>query len=326
MSYSVLGAIPVIMSAEKIRRFPAREIERSCGRFGRYLGAFYRAIDLGGLVSDAIADPRSTAMRLIPKAIFRRFYFRYEGPLVSVVVATRNNAGTIEDSLNSLLNQTHRNIEIIVIDDTSDDDSAGIIEVIARRDRRLTVIRNRHHLGTGRSRNLGLKAARGEYVTFHDGDDFSLPTRIEEQLTVFSNFPEKKLSLCNYVRINAKGRSLEINDRRVMKCIISMMFRRREVLERVGYFEDSSISEDSDFYERIKIEFGACEVLVFRTLYQALFRPHSSFFSEVKIESFDGRSVQYSRDDEAQAALVRLKERHQLMREGKLPVFVGCDD
>ncbi|WP_322884742.1 glycosyltransferase family A protein [Sinorhizobium medicae] len=315
------------MNLQKFRRFPARELERSCGRLGGQIGWLYHLLDRGGRISDAIADPWSAALRLIPKPIIRWSCHRGRGPLVSVIVATRNNERTIGKSLKSLLDQTHRNIEVIVIDDASDDDSLKIINDIARRDLRVSVIQNPRQLGTGRSRNLGLRAARGDYVTFHDGDDLSLPTRVAVQLAALTKSPGKKMSVCNYVRVDSMGRALEINGRRVMKCIISMMFPRNEVLERVGYFEKCSVSEDSDLYERIKIEFGAsCEILVFRTLYEALFRPQSSFFSDVKIESFDGAAVRFFRNEASLNALAGINERHQLMREGKMQVFVGCDN
>lgn len=310
-----------------LRRSPAFEIEQSLGKYGPLVGKAYRIIDRGGVVSDFIADPRTTLMGCFPKGLVQKWLPRRNGPLVSVIVATRNNAATILQSLQTLVEQSHRNMEIIVIDDASDDHSPDLIRWMAKQDRRITVVHNEKRLGTGRSRNIGLKLATGDYATFHDGDDFSSPTRISAQLAIFNKFQGKTLSLCNYVRVDDQGRRLEINNRRVMKCIISMMFPRREVLERVGYFSDSSISEDSDFYQRIKIEFGpACEVLVFRTLYEALFRPNSSFFSDVTVEMIEGQAVKFSRSEQSLNALAELKARHALMREGRLPVFVGFDE
>lgn len=310
-----------------LRRFPALEIERSLRRLGPIASKAYRIADYSGKLSDFVADPRTTLMGFVPRRLVLKWLSQEQGPLVSVIVATRNNAKTIVQSLQTLVEQSHRNLEIIVIDDASEDVSFDLIHSMAKLDRRVQVVRNDRRLGAGRSRNIGLKLATGDYVTFHDGDDFSSPTRIAAQLAVFSKFQGKTLSLCNYVRVDDRGRRLEINDRRVMKCIISMMFPRKEVLERVGYFSDSSISEDSDFYQRIKIEFGpACEVLVFRTLYEALFRPTSSFFSDVTVEMIEGQAVKFSRSEQSLNALAELKARHALMREGRLPVFVGFEE
>lgn len=310
-----------------LRRFPAFEIERSFRKLGPFASKAYRIIDRAGRLSDFMADPRTTLMGCVPRRLVRKWLSRECGPLVSVIVATRNNEATIVESLHTLVEQSHRNLEIIVIDDASEDHSFNLIRSVAKEDRRIRVVHNEQQLGTGRSRNIGLKLATGDYVTFHDGDDFSSPTRIAAQLAVFSRFQGKILSLCNYVRVDDRGRRLEINNQRVMKCIISMMFPRKEVLGRVGYFSDSSISEDSDFYQRIKIEFGsACEVLVFRTLYEALFRPNSSFFSDVTLETIEGQAVKFSRSEQSLNALAELKARHALMREGRLPVFVGFEE
>jgi glycosyltransferase involved in cell wall biosynthesis len=208
---------------------------------------------------------------------------------VSIVVATRNNELTIERSINSLTKQHYKNIEILIIDDASDDNSLQILNSLQKNDSRITVISNTHQLGTGASRNKGLELATGEYITFQDGDDYSLPARISKQVHAFRN-KDVKITLCNYVRINNKDQVIELNDRRVMKCIISMMFRRLEVLTNVGYFPDKSIGEDSDYYQMIKSKFGGnFEKVIFRTLYRAEFRIDSSFFSNTIVTKISNK-------------------------------------
>jgi len=310
-------------SVRKVQRFPAREIANTAGRLGAVAARLYRTIDWRGNLSDFIADPRSAMLGLMPRRIVLSLLRRPEGPLVSVIVATRNNAETITSSLQSLLRQTHANIEVIVVDDASSDNSCDLIREVLKEDSRVKLICNERQRGTGYSRNLGLVAAGGEYVTFQDGDDVSLPTRIATQLSVFSKFQGKILCLCNYVRVNAYGDSLEINDRRVMKCIISMMFPREMVLERVGFFMDGTVSEDADYYERIKIAFGAaCEVLVFRTLYRALFRANSSFFDPMKIRHIEKGRILYDAPVNVSEAREKIKFRHEMMRKGKIPLRV----
>ncbi|KAA3503665.1 glycosyltransferase family 2 protein [Agrobacterium tumefaciens] len=310
----------------KIRRFPAREIAKTAGSFGAIAGIVYRAVDWRGKLSDFIADPQSAILGLLPRDVLLPLLRRSGGPLVTVVVATRNNAETIVSSLQSLTRQTHSHIEIIVVDDASSDNSCDLIRAIAKSDERVNLLSNRRQMGTGYSRNLGLLAAKGEYVTFQDGDDISLPTRISAQLSVFSKFQGKVLSLCNYVRVDTHGDSLEINDRRVMKCIISMMFPRKEILERVGFFMDGTVSEDSDFYERIKIAFGAdCETLVFRTLYHALFRQNSSFFDQMEIKKIERGRISFNAPAKVSSARERVNARHAMMREGKISYRVGFD-
>ncbi|WP_158255697.1 MULTISPECIES: glycosyltransferase family 2 protein [Sinorhizobium] len=313
------------MALSEFRRFPLRRMKRwNLPVGGAIVVRAFESLDRNGQLSDICADPQRLYEWWWPYKAIRRKFLRIQRPCVSVIVATRNNEATIERSLRSLTRQTLNNLEIIVVDDASTDGSLGIIREIARADHRIRVITNARQLGTGASRNRGLQAATGDYVTFQDGDDFSAPSRLEMQCDALQKFPGKKLVLCNYVRVNEDGARLQINDRRVMKCIISMMFPRREVLDRVGFFLESNLSEDADFYERIKIAFGkGCELLVFRTLYEALFRNNSSFFSEVDIQNAGERVVRFTRKAEAAASWEAMQQRHAKMRKGEIDVYVS---
>ncbi len=220
--------------------------------------------------------------------------------------------------------QTHRNLEIIVVDDASEDASTGIIERLAREDDRILFLANPVHVGTGASRNRGMEAATGDYVTFQDGDDTSLPIRIEAQIDAFRRHPRLKLVTCNYVRVNGEGRRIRINDKRIMECVISMMFPRRDILGKVGYFDNISVSEDTDLHERIRIAFGPdCHVNVFRTLYLALFQPTSTFFSDVEIVGRSETEVTYRRTARAADAYAEICRRHAKMRAGTMAVYIG---
>lgn len=287
----------------------------------------YKFVDRDGTVSNYLADPQTLYEKWWPYRALRRKFFGHAEPLVSVILATKNNEPTIEKAVISLMQQTHRNLEIIVIDDASTDGTRNAVRMLQEADSRIRLVVNERHAGTGASRNRGLEAARGNYITFQDGDDYSLSHRIEMQVAAFRKFPNKKLVTCNYVRETADGFPIQVNDKRVMECVISMMFPRKEILNAVGYFDDLSVSEDTDYIERIKIAFGpSCHVLVFRTLYRALFRKDSSFFSDVEIVECDGQKVIYHRGPASAKAYERIRARHQLMRTGGRSVFVGIGD
>ena len=124
-----------------------------------------------------------------------------ERPLVSVVIPVYNRMDTIERSINSVLNQTYKNIEIIVIDDGSIDDTLKIIEHLSISD--IKVLKQNHR-GANAARNLGISAAKGEFIAFQDSDDEWLPNKLEKQITYmlrssFSNFKigiqDKKVGL-----------------------------------------------------------------------------------------------------------------------------------
>ena len=101
-------------------------------------------------------------------------------PLVSVVVPTRNRARLLQRTLQSVLNQSTGDLEVIVVDDGSTDNPQAIS---AASDPRVTVLRNPETTGVSRARNRGIAAARGEWIAFCDDDDLWAPTKLQEQLT-----------------------------------------------------------------------------------------------------------------------------------------------
>lgn len=307
----------------KFRRNPRVALERGAPAFVKWpLRVFFRVADRKGFLSDIFADPQLIYESWWPYRFFRRKIRRDAIGSVSVIVATHNNEATIRASLVSLMNQSARNIEIIVVDDGSTDNSPSLIKELQNRDDRIRVVTNAVCIGTGASRNIGLAVATGDYVTFQDGDDISSATRIERQLREFFRDPMKKLVTCNYVRVNSRGERLEVNDRRVMKCIISMMFPRQEVLDHVGYFREKNVSEDADYFERIKIFFGdKCEVSIFRTLYEAQFREDSSFFSSCEDVRLLGRKVQFARKQAVAAEWDGLLAQHEQMKQGRISPY-----
>ena len=310
------------------RRFPLKWLERiPVPGLRESVVYLYKQIDRDGVVSDFLADPQILYEKWWPYRTVRKRLFAGPEPLVSVVVATHNNRQTIESAIRSLLSQTHRNLEIIVVDDASSDGTGDVVQSLQQEDSRVVLLRNSRQLGTGRSRNRAMKAARGTYLTFQDGDDYSLPARIEMQVHAFVRHPRKTLVTCNYVRVTEAGNRIQVNDKRVMECMISMMFPREIVLEKIGFFDNLGVSEDTDYRERIKITFGPnCRHVVFRTLYHALFRQNSSLFSDVRILEYDGRKVRYDRDTKAAEAYAKIKARHDLMRKGRKSTYIPASD
>lgn len=100
-------------------------------------------------------------------------------PLISVVVATRNRAEMLHDSLHSVLSQTYRNLEVVVVDDGSEDRTQEVVEGI--NDSRVRYVRQEHS-GISAARNRGTDHSAGEWIAVHDDDDIMLPFRLEEQL------------------------------------------------------------------------------------------------------------------------------------------------
>lgn len=101
---------------------------------------------------------------------------------ISIIMPLFNAAKYLPEALQSVLNQTYREFELICIDDCSTDDTAEILMNFQRKDERIKVLENKERLGAGPSRNRGLKAAKGKYVIFLDGDDI-----FEEELLEKAN-------------------------------------------------------------------------------------------------------------------------------------------
>lgn len=307
----------------KFRRNPRVELERiRPATVSGLLKIFFKAFDKRGRLSDVIADPQLVYEAWWPYRFFRRKFGNFKAEYVSVVVATRNNEDTISASLTSIMAQSFRNLQIIVVDDGSTDASPGIIAELCERDPRIRVVTNEMSIGTGASRNLGMRMATGAYLTFQDGDDVSDPTRIERQVIELLRDPAKKVVTCNYVRVNSRRERLEVNEKRVMNCIISMMFPRQDVLDNVGFFREANVSEDSDFFERIKVFFGeGCDTNIFRTLYEAQFREDSSFFSSCENVKITGRRVQFERKKSVVSEWDSLMSQHEQMKQRRVTPY-----
>lgn len=100
-------------------------------------------------------------------------------PLVSVVIPVYNRADTIKRAVDSVLCQTYKNIELIVVDDGSED---GTVNILEQMDKEKVQIVTQNHRGANAARNLGIKRSKGELVAFQDSDDEWLPDKLESQI------------------------------------------------------------------------------------------------------------------------------------------------
>ena len=101
-------------------------------------------------------------------------------PLVSVIIPTYNRGRLILDSINSVLNQTYKNIELIVVDDCSTDNTEEILKSI--NDSRIKYVKLEKNSGACIARNKGIELSTGEFIAFNDSDDLWLPEKINSQL------------------------------------------------------------------------------------------------------------------------------------------------
>jgi len=111
--------------------------------------------------------------------------------LVSVIIPTHNRAHLIERAVQSVLKQTYDNIEVIVVDDCSTDNTDLIVDKLSSSDNRVKSMRHSTNFGAQVARNSGIKAAKGEFVAFLDSDNEWLSEKLQKQMTLFQESSDK---------------------------------------------------------------------------------------------------------------------------------------
>jgi len=131
--------------------------------------------------------------------------------LVSVIVPYHKKKKFIKKTINSIKNQSYKNLEIFIIYDDRDHSDLKYIEKIKRSDRRIKLIVNKNILGAGESRNLGIKKAKGKYIAFLDADDLWKKNKIQSQLSYMhkNNFDISHTSY-EILKKNQKNRKIMI--------------------------------------------------------------------------------------------------------------------
>jgi glycosyltransferase involved in cell wall biosynthesis len=183
-------------------------------------------------------------------------------PKITVLMPVYNNEKFLRESVDSILNQTFKDFEFIIINDGSTDRTKKILN--AYKDFRIRVIDNDKNIGITRSLNKGLGLAKGEYIARMDGDDISLPERLERQVKFLENNP-KVVLLGNWVEIiDGDGNLRSITRYPTNHCFITwiflfktclahptVMYRKKEVLKINGYNSMLSYTQDYDLWVRL---------------------------------------------------------------------------
>ena len=179
--------------------------------------------------------------------------------LVSVLMSVYNGAPTLEKAAASVLAQTYRNLELILCDDASTDDTWRIMQRIAAQDARVTVFQNKTNRGLGASLNGCLSRAGGEYIARQDADDVSDPDRIERTMD-FLLSSGAPYAACG-VRVFDDGGiwSTRQYPQKITKHIIAQknpffhptMVFRRAVLEGVGGYSETPETRRTEDYDLV---------------------------------------------------------------------------
>ena len=186
--------------------------------------------------------------------------------LISVIVPVYKVEQYLDKCIESIVNQTYRNIEIILVDDGSPDRSGDICDVWAEKDERINVIHQENY-GGGFARNIGIESAKGEYISFVDSDDYISPTMLETLKKQFIN--DVDVVECDYIEVyddnesfnNFKDNKVEFfdNNRAMEENIKDNIFRQliwnkmytRKVIGDIRFVKGKKIDDEFFTYQVI---------------------------------------------------------------------------
>jgi len=211
-------------------------------------------------------------------------FFSREDPKISVIMTCYNSEKFLDTSIQSALDQTYRNLELIIVDDNSDDNSVEKIKQWASKDSRVHLMEKKINEGTYVSKNRAILESTGDFITFFDSDDWMHPKRIEQHL---KHTPRTSvMSYSNWVRLTEKfipgirrtGSFTHMNS--------ASTFVRKNVFDRIGYFDSVRAGADSEFIWRILRVYGCASVQRI-PLPLSLARLHENSLTTSGIAAFD---------------------------------------
>lgn len=180
------------------------------------------------------------------------------GPLVTVIMPAFNAERTLAHAAGSILKQSWAELELIIVDDCSNDSTSEVAQRVARLDSRAKVIRNNVNAGPYVSKNVALALARGAYITCHDADDWAHPQRIEHQIEAMKR-SGARACVASWLRLDeggaftgftSVGRQSHDGALRLahVTCMIETQFMRRYV----GYWDCVRFGADGEMLERLE--------------------------------------------------------------------------
>ena len=183
-------------------------------------------------------------------------------PIMSVVMSIFNGQAFLPEAVGSILNQTFREFEFVIIDDGSTDGTAGALSSYARRDGRIRVVRHENK-GRAESLNVGIELARGKYIARMDADDISPPERLRMQIDFMERRPDVGLLGGAIELISSKGTVIDtrrppLEDSEIRSSMLrynpyhpAVVMRREITLAAGGYRRALLDADDYDMYLRI---------------------------------------------------------------------------
>jgi len=193
-----------------------------------------------------------------------------KNPTVSVIIPTYNRANLIGRAIQSVLNQTYKDFELIIVDDGSTDNTKEVIKEFQKKDKKINYIRHEKNKGGSAARNTGIKLARGAYIAFLDSDDEWLPEKLERQIKAFEESGSQVgVIYTEFAVVSTNGKSMRERNKNlryqglrgsileellISNCVgtTSTVMVKRECFKEVGGFDEALWScQDWDLWLRL---------------------------------------------------------------------------
>lgn len=252
-------------------------------------------------------------------------------PTVSIVVPVYNVASYLEETVQSVLDQTWTDWELILVDDGSTDESGEIAKKLAESDSRIQYF-HKENGGQASARNYGIKKSQGTYVALLDSDDLWLPEKLATQMEELKEhnpdflyglgyyyYPEREDKLEAYEWVSGKMSGKEFFDVLYHSCFVNTntVLVKRELFDQVGYFDEDQLlrgTEDWDLWMRIAKQVNTVYGSPSRNVY---YRIHESGIHLQKCRMLIGKIRIYEKydGDKTVRKLIRKREYRYVYRE-----------
>jgi len=186
-------------------------------------------------------------------------------PFVSVIMSAYNAEKYVRQAIESVLNQTYKKFEFIIVDDASTDLTPHILKDFKKKDRRIILIQSKNNSGLTKSLNKALKKARGKYIIRIDADDWAYPQRFGLQVNLMEDHPDVVVSgshieICDKNLKTKYIRKYRLDDISIRKHLFRYSpfahpatIWRSDVLKKERYNEKMTVSQDYELYFRVGI-------------------------------------------------------------------------
>lgn len=191
----------------------------------------------------------------LSRITFKSDYKIHDGPLVSIIMSAFQAGDTIEYAIESLLNQTYQNIEVLVCDDASPDEYFIDLRNKYSKIDKVRFFRSKNNQGTYNIRNDLIKHCNGELITFQDSDDYSLPGRIEHQVKAITS-SKSVACITRWVRVKPNGHFVFFRDQAALRmCVVSLMVPKK-IFEVETNYRSVKFGADTEFFEALRQIYG----------------------------------------------------------------------